>query len=272
MSPSKDNLGNYHLTEFPTNRQILSDLYDEFLKKHYSIGYIEVTVSKANELINKFLEKTGEKISFTAWIVKCISDAVVQFPEFNSYRKERNKLVTFEDIDIIVMVEQQLPDKVVPIPYSIRKTTNKNLLTISKEIRTTQSMEVTEEHQLLDQGILIKLYPLIPAFIRQRLIRRKIRDPFTIKKQGGLIVVTSVGMFINTRGWVGGFGGITTLNFVIGGITKKFVKSGDSIKEEQLLQMSIYLDHDIIDGAPTARFSAYLVDLLENANGLTELI
>jgi pyruvate/2-oxoglutarate dehydrogenase complex dihydrolipoamide acyltransferase (E2) component len=272
MSSSKDNLGNYHLSDFPTNRQILSDLYDEFLKKHYSIGYIEVTVSKAKELINKFSKKTGEKVSFTAWIVKCISDAVLQFPEFNSYRKGRTKLVTFEDIDIIVMVERQIPDKVIPVPYSIRKTTKKNLLEISREIRTAQSMEVTEEYQLLDRGRFIRLYPFIPGFIRQRLIRRIIRNPFSIKKQGGLIVVTSVGMFTNTRGWVGGFGGITTLNFAIGGITQKLVKSGDSIRKEQYLQMTISLDHDIIDGGPAARFSAYLVDLLENANGLTELV
>ncbi|MFX0152270.1 MAG: 2-oxo acid dehydrogenase subunit E2, partial [Candidatus Hodarchaeota archaeon] len=58
----------------------------------------------------------------------------------------------------------------------------------------------------------------------------------------------------------------------IGGITQKLVKSGDSIREEQCLQMTISLDHDIIDGGPAARFSAYLVDLIENASGLTELI
>ena len=105
LSPKKseDLLGNYDLTNFPTNRQILSDIYDEFSKKHYSIGYIEVTVSKGKELINKFLEITGEKISFTAWIVKCISDTVLQFPEFNSYRKGRRKLVRFEDIDIGIL-------------------------------------------------------------------------------------------------------------------------------------------------------------------------
>jgi pyruvate/2-oxoglutarate dehydrogenase complex dihydrolipoamide acyltransferase (E2) component len=245
---------------------------DEFLKKHYSIGYIEVTVSKGKEFINKFSEKTGEKISFTSWIVKCISDAVLQFPEFNSYRKGRGKLVTFDDIDIIVMVERQLPTKVIPVPYSIRKTTKKDLLTISREIRAAQSMVVTEENQLLDRGILTKLYPFIPAFIRQRLIRRIIKNPYSIKKQGGLIAVTSVGMFTNTRGWVGGFGGITPLNFAIGGITQKLVKSDDSIREEQCLQITISLDHDIIDGGPAARFSAYLVDLIENASGLTELI
>ncbi|MFW9777752.1 MAG: 2-oxo acid dehydrogenase subunit E2 [Candidatus Heimdallarchaeota archaeon] len=272
MSSSENNLGSYYYVEFPINRQILSDLYDEFLRKHYSIGYLEVSVSKAKELISKFAVKTGERISFTGWIVKCISDAVLQFPEFNSYRKGRNKLVTFEDIDIIVMVERQVHDKLIPVPYSIRKTTKKDLLTISREIRTAQNMEVTEENQLLDQGILTKLYPFIPGIIRRRLIRRILRNPFSIKKQGGLIVVTSVGMFTNTRGWVGGFGGITTLNFAIGGITQKLVKSGGSIKEEQYLQITLSLDHDIIDGGPAARFSAYLVNLFENASGLNGLV
>ncbi|OLS23697.1 MAG: hypothetical protein HeimC3_23400 [Candidatus Heimdallarchaeota archaeon LC_3] len=130
------------------------------------------------------------------------------------------------------MVERKLPDKVIPIPYSVRRSSEKNLLTISREIRSTQTMKVSEKNQFLDQGLKIKVYSLIPRFIRRWFIHRLIYNPVNIKKQGGLIVVTSVGMFSNTRGWVGGFGGITTLNIAVGGITQKLVKKENEIKEE----------------------------------------
>ncbi|MHA2102847.1 MAG: 2-oxo acid dehydrogenase subunit E2, partial [Candidatus Hodarchaeales archaeon] len=229
----KDNsdnvLGKFFIKDFPKNRQILSDIYDEFLKKHYMHGYIEINVTKGKKLIKQYHAKTGEKISFTSWIVKCIADSVKQYPEINSYRKGKGKIIEFEDIDIIIMVERQLSDKVIPIPYSIRKCNTKDLLSISREIREAQNNPVSESKQLLEEGTILKLYNFVPKFLRQRIIRRRINNPFYVKKQGGLIVLTSVGMFVNTSGWIGGSGGITTLNIGLGGINKKLTKTGDKI-------------------------------------------
>ena len=50
-SHSVDLIGKYSIKSFPKNRRLLSELYDEFLKKHYSVGYIEVNVTKGKELI-----------------------------------------------------------------------------------------------------------------------------------------------------------------------------------------------------------------------------
>jgi pyruvate/2-oxoglutarate dehydrogenase complex dihydrolipoamide acyltransferase (E2) component len=271
----KDNsdnvLGKFFIKNFPKNRQILSDIYDEFLKKHYMHGYIEINITKGKELIKQYHAKTKEKISFTSWIVKCIADSVQQYPEFNSYRKGRTKIIEFQDIDIIVMVERKLSDKVIPVPYSIRKCNTKDLLSISQEIREAQNNPVSESNQLLEEGKILKFYNFLPKFLRQRIIRRMVRNPFYVKKQGGLIVLTSVGMFVKTSGWIGGSGGITTLNIALGGINKKLMKSGDTVNQEEFLQMTISLDHDIIDGAPAARFTAYLTDLIQKGHHLTEL-
>jgi pyruvate/2-oxoglutarate dehydrogenase complex dihydrolipoamide acyltransferase (E2) component len=196
---------------------------------------------------------------------------VQQYPEFNSYRKGRTKIIEFQDIDSIVMVERKLSDKVIPVPYSIRKCNTKDLLSISQEIREAQNNPVSESNQLLEEGKILKFYNFLPKFLRQRIIRRMVRNPFYVKKQGGLIVLTSVGMFVKTSGWIGGSGGITTLNIALGGINKKLMKSGDTVNQEEFLQMTISLDHDIIDGAPAARFTAYLTDLIQKGHHLTEL-
>lgn len=268
---SKDPIGNYSIKQFSKNRRLLSEIYDEFLKKHYMTGFFEVNVTLGKNLIKQYEENSGERISFSGWIAKCISKAVSKFPEVNSYRTGKKKVIQFEDIDIIIMIEREVQGKMIPVPYSIRKTEIKDLLTISREIRFAQKKLVSEEEQILEQGLKVKLFNLIPKGIRRNLMRRMIRDPIYIKKQGGLIVITAVGMFTNTRLWVGGFGGITTLNIALGGITKRLIKIDNDIVEHEFLQITAHLDHDIVDGGPATRFQAYVVKLIEEGYGLTEL-
>ncbi len=267
-----DMVGKYTISAFPKNRQIASEVFDEFLKKHYMSGFFEVNISPGKLLIKEYENRTGEKVSFTGWITKCVSEAVRQFPEVNVFRWGKNKVIQFEDIDIIVMIERQLPDKVIGVPHPVRKTQTKDLLTISREIRSAQKAPVSEAEQLLEQGWKVKLYNLIPKFIRRHFIARMVKDPFYVKKQGGLILITAVGMFTNTRLWVGLSGGITTLNIALGGITKRLVKQKSEILEQEFMQVTAFLDHDVVDGAPATRLQAHLVNLIETGYGLRDLL
>lgn len=264
-------VGPFAVRAFSKNRRLLSELYDEYQKKHYMAGYFEVDVTLGRGLIEDFKKRTGEKVSFTGWIAKCVSEAVREFPEANAYRWGKKKIVQFEDVDILVMVERRLPDKVIPVPLSVRRSQAKDLLTISREIRAAQTAPVTEAAQLLEHGWKVKLFDLIPRFIRRRVLGRMLRDPFYIKKQGGLIVLTAVGMYTNTRLWVGGFGGITTVTLALGGITRRLVKQGEEIVEREFLQITAYLDHDLVDGGPATRLQARIVELIETGHGLKEL-
>lgn len=263
-----DLVGTYAVKAFPKNRRLLSEFYAEVLKKHYMEGYFEVDVSLGKRLIGDFEKRTGEKLSFTGWIVKCVSEAVRQFPEINAYRWGKKKVVQFEDIDIIVTVERRLPDKVIVVPHSVRRSQAKDLVTISREIRSAQTASVSEREQLLDRGWRVKIFGRVPRFVRRRALAKMMRNPFYIKKQGGTIIVTAVGMYTNTRLWVGGFGGVMTLNVGLGGISRQLVKHGEEIVEREFLQISALVDHDIVDGGPATRLQAQIVQLIETGFGL----
>ncbi|NHJ20913.1 MAG: hypothetical protein EAX91_08230 [Candidatus Lokiarchaeota archaeon] len=56
----------------------------------------------------------------------------------------------------------------------------------------------------------------------------------------------------------------------IGAITKKPRVIEDKIEIREVLHTVILFDHDIIDGAPAARFSAMLKTLIENGFGLDQ--
>lgn len=271
-APDQDLVGPYSVRGFSKNRRLLSELYDEYQKKHYMAGYFEVDVTLGRRLIEDFKKRTGEKISFTGWIAKCVSEAVRGFPEVNAYRWGRKKVVRFEDVDILVIIERRLPGKVIPVPHPIRRSQAKDLLAVSREIRAAQTAPVTEAEQLLDRGWKVKVFDLVPRFIRRRVLAKMLRDPFYIKKQGGLIVLTAVGMYTDTRLWVGGFGGITTISLALGGIARRLVKQGEEIAEREFLQITAYLDHDIVDGGPATRLQARIVELIETGYGLKELV
>jgi len=59
-----------------------------------------------------------------------------------------------------------------------------------------------------------------------------------------------------------------TLSIVIGGITRRPVLFQGRLVERDWLQLTISVDHDVVDGAPTARFVRRLRELLTASDGI----
>jgi pyruvate/2-oxoglutarate dehydrogenase complex dihydrolipoamide acyltransferase (E2) component len=89
-----------------------------------------------------------------------------------------------------------------------------------------------------------------------------------MKKNAGTVLVTAVGMFGSGGGW-----GIPiashTLNITVGGI---MCWPGSNAHQEnrEFLHLTFSFDHDIIDGAPAARFVQRFKELVESGSGLFE--
>ncbi len=81
--------------------------------------------------------------------------------------------------------------------------------------------------------------------------------------------MTSVGMFGHRSGW-----GLTppmhSLSLIIGGIAQKPAVFEGRIEPREMLSLTIAFDHEVVDGAPAARFVRRLVDLIESGHGLPE--
>ena len=85
----------------------------------------------------------------------------------------------------------------------------------------------------------------------------------------GTVAVTSVGMFGKGGGW--GFSlPWNTLTVTLGGIAEKpgFVEG--KVEARQYLDMTLSFDHDIVDGAPIARFINTFREMIESGQGLEE--
>jgi pyruvate/2-oxoglutarate dehydrogenase complex dihydrolipoamide acyltransferase (E2) component len=86
-----------------------------------------------------------------------------------------------------------------------------------------------------------------------------------IRQRVGTVAVTSVGMFAGG----GGFG-VTRLSLmsaevVVGGMSQRPRVADGQIAIRDVLDLTLAIDHNVVDGAPAARFAAEFRDLLESA-------
>ncbi len=83
----------------------------------------------------------------------------------------------------------------------------------------------------------------------------------------GTVGITAVGMFGKGAGW-GIPPALPTLMITLGGIGEKpFIIDG-RLDTRDFLSLTISFNHDIIDGAPAARFIKRFKELIESGYGL----
>jgi hypothetical protein len=114
------------------------------------------------------------------------------------------------------------------------------------------------------------LFLMLPSFVRQLFYRIVLLRPQWFKRAVGTVGVTAIGMFGTGGGW-----GISyplySLNLTVGGIAEKPAVINGQITAREFLNLTLSFDHDVIDGAPAARFAAHFQQLIESGFGLPEL-
>jgi pyruvate/2-oxoglutarate dehydrogenase complex dihydrolipoamide acyltransferase (E2) component len=113
---------------------------------------VELDVTAARSYIHNLKETTGESLSFTGWVMKCIGQAVREHKHVHAMRKGRRKLIVFDDVDISIAVERVTGDgdnrlETLPMPYIVRRANQKSVREIHNEIRAAQA-EPTETDTL----------------------------------------------------------------------------------------------------------------------------
>jgi pyruvate/2-oxoglutarate dehydrogenase complex dihydrolipoamide acyltransferase (E2) component len=226
-----------------------------------------VDVTKPRQRLREMKEETGESLSFTGFIIYCCAKAVDESKDVHAYRDWRNRLIIFDDVDISIPVERSAKDHKQVLQLIIRAVNRKSIAAIHQEIRQAQAQEIKDSALLRN----VRWYGVIPAFVRRRLYRLLHRAPHLVKKFSGTVMVTSVGMFGHGAGWGIALPG-HTLTITIGGIVSRPVVNNSQLEHREHLCLTVSFDHDIIDGAPAARFVQRFKELVESGSGLFEEI
>jgi pyruvate/2-oxoglutarate dehydrogenase complex dihydrolipoamide acyltransferase (E2) component len=236
---------------------------------HNMYGLLEVDVTVARQFIEEHRARTGETLSFTGFLALCLACAVNEHREVQAYRKGRKQLVLFDDVDIGMMIERMAGDKRALMGHVIRGANRKTYRQIHDEIRSVQSTPVPRDRGLPSwfRTAMLLPWPLFPFFkALMRWIGR--RDPTLTTSMGGTISITAIGMFGEGHGGWGIYPASGTLGLVVGSIAWKPAVVEGRIEPREILHLTVVFDHDVIDGAPAARFTRRLVELIESGYGL----
>jgi len=105
-------------------------------------GLIEVDVTRARAFLRDHTAKTGESLSFTAFLISCLGKAVDENKAVQAFRKGNKRLVLFEDVDVYTLIERDVAGQVPIWTTIIRAANRKTVREIHHEIRAAQVEDV----------------------------------------------------------------------------------------------------------------------------------
>lgn len=251
---------------YPTYQRLAAVAYRTVRDKPVIHGLLEVDVTTARTALREHKAKTGETLSFTAYLVTCLAKAVDEHKAVQAFRQGAQRLVLFEDVDIAIRIEHDVAGQKFVVPYIIRAANHKTFRELHDEIRAAQAADV--------QGVLTR-FQFWPAAVFRlftwAVVATGTRRPRLWKEHMGTVGLTSVGMFGDGAGWGVPASLPTPLMVTVGGIGEKETVADGHITVQEYLSLTISVDHDLVDGAPAARFTRRLKELIESGYGLGDV-
>ena len=244
------------------------DVFAVGLNKHHVSAMLEFDVTESRKKLREVRRK-GIKVSFNAWLIKVISKALVIHPETAAYLYSKRKLIVFNDINISMVVEKEVDGCKVPIPLVLEKTNDKSIEAITEEIEKAKNQHLTKEDIVLNRKTKLyeKVYYHLPGFLRRHFWKYLLHHPKTAYKLMGNVAITSLGMMGKINGWFI-HKSVHPISFGIGSVLQKPTVNNGEIQIREILNMTILIDHDVVDGAPMAKFLNDLTDFIEKGEGL----
>lgn len=232
------------------------------LRKHTIHGLVEFDITRPRATIRRQKEETGGGLSFSAFFLACLGQAIDQNKRMHAYRNWRNQVIVFDEVDVNMLFEVEVDGQKTIRPHIMRAVNKKGVRQLHDEIRAFQG-----QHQRSEESRFIDWFVRLPGAARRLFLWALFKDPQRIKALYGTVLVSSIGMFGTGGGW-----GIPvpnhTLQLTLGGIAEKPGVVSGQIEVREYLSVTISFDHDIVDGAPAARFTQRLKELVESGYGL----
>lgn len=268
-----EKLAPYRVLDLPVGRRLMINMLDLPGTRHHMYGLLEVDVTVARQFIAEHKARTGETLSFTGYLAFCLARAVDEDRSLQAYLRGRKQSVVFDDVDVGLMVERKIGEKRALMGHVVRGANHKSYMEIHREIRSVQSTPPPRNRGLPGWFRSAMLLPwplsrLVAAAIKMAMRR----DPTIAVAMGGTVGVTAVGMFGEGHSGWGIFPITQVLGLVVGSIAWKPAVVEGRVEPRQILNLTVSFDHEIVDGAPAARFTRRLLELIECGYGLGETV
>ncbi len=151
----------YHVRPFPRMRRLVVDQAWLAQRKHMIHGLVEVDVTIPRQVIRDHQAATGETLSFTAFLVGCLGHALDANKDLQAYQDWRGRLIVFDDVDVVTIVEIVADGKSFPLAHIIRAANRRTVREIHDEIRAVQARPAASPS--LQQAHAVDCFVRLPA-------------------------------------------------------------------------------------------------------------
>ncbi len=201
----------------------------------------------------------------TSFLTFCLAQAVAENKPIQAYRSG-GRLIIYDDVDVAVAIEREFEGDKIPInPHVIKAANLKTLTEIQNEISSSKSEDINQS----PNKWLIQMYWYTPGFLRNLLWHTWLTSPYWRNRLTGTVGISSVGTFGKGTAWAIPVS-TYTLSITVGNVSDKLIMKNGKTEVREMLSLTASFDHDVIDGAPAARFIQQFKELIENGIGLPE--
>jgi pyruvate/2-oxoglutarate dehydrogenase complex dihydrolipoamide acyltransferase (E2) component len=246
---------------FPSNRRLVTAAVRAGKRMTPMHGLLDVDVTEANRL----LATHDPALSFTAFVVASVARAAAAHPEVHAYRNWRGQLVSHRHVDVNTIVEIATSQGQFPLAHVVRDADVRDVVDLTTELRRVKTdPSASGSGRLLVRAapVAARIPGLFPAMYA--LMGRSVR----FRRQVGTVAVTAIGMFAGGAGHAIAPPTLMSLQVVVGGMSARPRVVNGQLEVRDVLDLTVTIDHNVVDGAPAARFGAELRELIEDATAL----
>ncbi len=243
---------------FPPSRRLVTAAVRAGRRIMPMHGLFDVDISTAR----RRLAEHDPPLSFTAFVIASLGRVAAIHPEVHAYRDWRGRLVQHRHVDVQTLIEVPTSVGRFGLVHIVRDADIRSVTDISDEIGAVRAdADSTRSGHLLETlapslGRIPGLYrAMYAAMSRSR----------RVHLATGTVQVTAVGMFADGGGFAIAPATLASLSLVVGGISRRPRAVGDHIEVQDVLDLTLTIDHNVVDGGPATRFAADLRHLLHTA-------
>lgn len=240
---------------FPRSRRFVVAVGRAARRRHPVYAMFEVDITDVRQRLHQ------EGISITSFVVATLGRAVAADPRLHAIRDLCGHLVEFDQVDVNCSIEATLEGRSFPLNHVIRDAGVRSPSDIDTEIHAVAADP--RSSPTMGMAPAARWLAPLPVLVLSWLLGLVHRLPDTQRGLMGTVGVSSVGMFGQGGGWGIPFV-VHTLDLLVGGMAERPGVSDGAVVPRIYLQITAAIDHDLVDGAPAARFLANLRRMLES--------
>lgn len=243
---------------FPSSRRLVTAAVRAGRRIVPMHGLFDADVTEARRL----LATHDPPLSLTAFIVASTARAAAAHPEVHAYRDWRGRLLEHRHVDVQTLIEVPTRQGPFGLVHVVRDADIRNVADITAELRSVKSQPARTTRERMVHTI-APVLGRVPGLYRlmYAVMSRSRRAHLAT----GTVQVTAVGMFAGGGGFAIAPPTLASLFVVVGGASRRPRVMGDHVEVRSVVDLTVSVDHNVVDGAPAARFGAELRRILETA-------